>query len=308
MPLAAYGCSALDPYPLRLVTVPDPHGSPEQMTGSLPDGQRADTAPLVRDHTRVQGPAPNPSGTGEATRPAFVPPDPPSTPQSLAHPSTSRQPTPAPSTAPRPQATAASTRITPMGWFARGAGLFAISLVSGLIWLAIKPPKPVNPAHTTAPATKYAFTKTHMVDGGSQQGCKNASKGKIKDFFEQHPCQHLTRALYTTTIDGNQRVLTSVVTVLMPDAASAAQLNSLTTKDGTGNIEDLSSDKDGPEVPRDFPSLRSDTGYWSEPQDRMVVVGESAYFGKSSPQQDPTLVGVTRDALQLGWPQDSTPK
>jgi hypothetical protein len=295
--------------------VPDPQSSPEQVTGWLPEGQR-DTAPLTRDNSRVNGPAsssassqPSPAaeGPGGTTRPAFVQPRPPAapagyaaTPQPYGYYATNSQPTP-PAQQPRP-ATARGP-ITPLGWVARGSILLAISLVSGLIWHAIlhSSDKPTTAQPPAQPRTQYQFAPVGSSDGG--QNCKQVSTGKIAAFFAQHPCDHLTRALYSTTLPGGQQVLTSVVTVRMPDAASAGALNALDTKDDTGNIQPL------PNPPgSNLPKLNYNYTYASQQQNQLVVIAESLYFGKSTSPEDPTLLSVTRDALQLGWPQDSAPK
>lgn len=222
-----------------------------------------------------------------------------------AYPSTSRQ---AP-VRPEPAARAgggllAGTSITPSGWVLRGLVLFGVAVVSGLLWLLIKPSSGDDQAAdppAPVPQTQNRFNLEVREEG--RQGCANVSTGQIKAFFGEHGCEHLTRALYTTTLPDGQRVLTSVVTVRLADSASAAQLNELVTQDDTGNVMDLVSS--GPDLPDDFPGLTSDVGYHSEQQDRLVVVGESGYFGQPDNYEDQRLTDVTKDAVRLGWPQDS---
>lgn len=173
--------------------------------------------------------------------------------------------------------------------------------MSGLIWFWLAPepePEAQNSTPPVADQGRYTFDQYLRVETAS---CGEFSTSRIARYFETHPCEHLTRALYTTMLPNGEKVLTSVVTARMPDAATAAELNALTTRDGTGNIQDLvSSDLD---VPDEFPNLNKDLGYHSEQQDRLVVIGESSYF--SSPDtEDARLTGVTKDALRLGWPQD----
>lgn len=184
----------------------------------------------------------------------------------------------------------------------RGLGLFAISVLSGLIWLLVKP----DTQEQAAPPPdlpRYEFTPIRREE--AFQGCKNVSTDKIRSFFQKQECAHLTRALYSTRLPDGTQVLTSLVTVLMPDAASAQQLNDLTTRDGTGNIRDLVDDeRDGT---KDMPRLNDDA-YASGRQDRLVVIGDSAYLGKSTPKKDPALLDVTNEALKLGWPQDQSPR
>lgn len=192
-------------------------------------------------------------------------------------------------------------KITPLGWTVRGLGLVAVAVVSGLLWLAVKPDSAGPPGGSEQP-TKYDFALLQQVEG--LQGCADVSNGRIKQYLKQHPCQHLTRALYTTKLPDGQQVLSSVTTVLMPDADSAARLNALTTKDKTGNINDLVDD--GSIGTERYPKL-GDAGYDSAAQGNLVAIGDSAYFGKRSQDGDPQLREVTAEALKKGRPQDKTP-
>lgn len=205
---------------------------------------------------------------------------------------------------------ASSGRISPLGWAWRGLGLVAISVVSGLLWLLIQPgdgggqvaeddTKKQGP-----PKGRYEFV-VRQWEQQAQGNCGEVSTEKIADYFDKHQCQHLTRALYTTRLPDGQRVLTSVVTAKMQTKTSANQLERLTTKSGTGNIEDLVSA--GRPVPDDFPDLDHDFGYASEQQGRLVVIGESAYFGDPD-RDDSRLKGVTTDALRLAHAQDQRPR
>lgn len=306
--------------------VPDPHGEPERTSDQPSEGQRNDTTPLTRDNSRIDhGQAPGSSGSEpaatpeDATRPAFqqpapVGPPPPAQPaspppgyQQSGYQHTAQQPPvqQPPAQPPPPESGGQeSSGASAAGWLLRGLGLVAVSVVSGLIWLALKPDGPESdPGQAQqGPQTQHDF----RLEGKDQrfEGCQEVSTEQIASYLSQHPCEHLTRALYTTTLPDGERVLTSVVTVRMQDAVSAKVLNDKTKADNTGNIKDLADDNET--LPKSFPSLTGDRGYWSEQQDRLVVVGDSAYF--SSPKrEDPRLTDVTRDALQLGWPQDREP-
>jgi hypothetical protein len=279
------------------------------MTGWLPEGQR-DTAPLTRDNTRVNGPASSSvpanaaDATGGPTRPAFPQQMPSagyvSAPQPRVPYPTNRQPQPAPpASPPKPSVRG---RNTPLSWVVRASILLAISVVSGLIWHVIlhSSDKQVASPPPTGPHTQHPFTTIGSSDGG--QSCKQVSTGKVAVFFAQHPCAHLTRALYSTTVPEGQ-VLTSLVTVRMPDAASAAALNTLDTQTNTGDIKPLPNPP-GPNLPTfNYPYT-----YASQQQNELVVIAESVYFSRPTSTQDKTLLSVTGDALQLGWPQESTPK
>ncbi|MEV0702340.1 hypothetical protein AB0I53_31100 [Saccharopolyspora sp. NPDC050389] len=272
------------------------------MTGAQANTQR-ETTPLRRDNSQIRpdrAPAPPPE---EATRPAFAPPprrDPPPVVQPpQAHQPTSRQ---APVAQPQAQPEPPPRRVTPTGWLLRGLGLVAISVLSGLIWLTIKPDSE-DEAAPPPEVPRYEFVPIHREE--AFQGCQSVSTSKIKNFFQKQECTHLTRALYSTKLPDGTRVLTSLVTVLMPDAGAAQQLNDLTTKDGTGNIRDLVDD--GRDGTKGMPAL-DDDAYASGRQDRLVVIGDSAYFDKNTPNKDPALLDVTKEVLKLGWPQEQTPR
>src|SRR5690606_26711049 len=148
---------------IRLVFVPDPHGAPEDVTGSYSNAQRK-TTPLRRDNSLIQSErAPGPDE--EKTRPAFAPPDTQQSPgtrqfqspgtRQFQSPGTRKfrsqatrqfdavpaQPPPRQDTPPGFAGGSGTGpgKLSPTGWLLRGLGLVAISVVSGLLWLAIKP-------------------------------------------------------------------------------------------------------------------------------------------------------------------------
>ncbi|PKW19493.1 hypothetical protein [Saccharopolyspora spinosa] len=287
------------------------------MTGAQANTQR-ETTPLRRDNSLIRPDRALAVPPEEATLPEFpalprqdLPPHP-----EPPHPEPSRaelsHPEPPRPDAPRPQVhqptsrqaapVAQPRRVTPASWLLRGLGLLVVAVLSGLIWLTLKPDSGEEAA-PTPDLPRYQFTPIHREE--AFQGCQNVSTAKIKSFFQKQECTHLTRALYSTTLPDGTRVLTSLVTVLMPDAATAQQLNDLTTKDGTGNIRDLVDD--GRDGTKGMPTL-DDDAYASDRQDRLVVIGDSAYYDKNTPKKDPTLLDVTREVLKLGWPQEQTPR
>ncbi|GAA2356395.1 hypothetical protein GCM10009854_38170 [Saccharopolyspora halophila] len=254
---------------------------PEDMTGPQDNTQR-DTAPLRRDNSRIQPDRAMPAQyPNQATRAVYGPPPTPQ--QGAGGPS-------GPPPGPR--------RVTPLGWALRGLVLLLVAVVSGALWLAVKP-SDEQAGPPEPPPLRYQFELSHREE--AFHGCKQVSRGQIRSFFAEEECEHLTRALYTTELPDGSRVLTSVVTVLMPDPASAQRLNTLTTKDGTGNVRDLVEDERA--GTDDMPDL-DDAAYASGRQDRLVVIGDSAYMGKDTPKKDPDLTDVTNEALKLGWPQD----
>ncbi|WP_223207967.1 hypothetical protein [Actinopolyspora erythraea] len=206
----------------------------------------------------------------------------------------------------RPRPGGGGSPTTPLGWLGRGLVLCAVSVVSGLLWLVFQPSAPPDTtggedAGPQQPRTAYEFTE-YLSD--EPANCADHSTGKIARFFSETPCEHVTRALYTTQLNNGEKVLTSVVTVLMPDAESAESLEKMATRDATGNIEDLVTA--GKEVPERYPTLSHDYGYDSTHQGRLVVIGESSYFGRSD-SDDGRLKNVTTEALKLGRGQDEQP-
>lgn len=175
--------------------------------------------------------------------------------------------------------------------------LLAVSAVSGLLWWVITP-GPTSPGDqagqtSQAPTGLYEFAR-HTQD--QPKTCRGAATEKIAGYFAEHPCTHLTRTLYTTTLDNSEKVLTSVVTVVMPNEAAASRLERMATRTGTGNVQDLVSA--GTTVPDGFPALDHDYGYASKQEGRKVVIGESSYFHNPE-RDDGRLQGVTKDALRL---------
>lgn len=185
----------------------------------------------------------------------------------------------------------------------RGLGLLGVSLVSGLLWLSIKPgdsgenSQEAQPTH--GPQTEHSFERIRHEEGA--QSCKDVATSKIREYFAETECEHLTRALYKTELPDGRRVLTSIVTVLMPEGKSARELEQLTTENNTGNIRDLV-DEGRPGL-GEFPALH-DKAYGSGLQGRLVVIGDSAYLDGSTAKNDPQLAAITTDALKLGWRQD----
>lgn len=185
------------------------------------------------------------------------------------------------------------TRITPVGWLLRGLGLLAVSVISGTLWIALKPGThaPTPPA---TPPGAFQFSDTGFQD--STPNCASESTAEIKQFFARYPCTGMDRALYTTRAPDGTQVLTSLVTVRMPDPNSAVQLERTVRENRTGNVEDLVTA--GVAKRPGWPNLRSDHGYASKVVGSTVVLGKSEYFGTQR-GDDPELVKITADALRL---------
>jgi hypothetical protein len=199
-------------------------------------------------------------------------------------------------------------------WGMRVLGLVAIAVVSGLVWFYItndsSSTSSGNTGETTPqqPAGAYEFTPyAKMPKPDRVENCAEHAYGKqVPPFLASTPCDHLTRQLFVTKVDG-RTIYTSVSVVTMKNEAKAAALRDLTDKDGTGNISDVVRDKvvtiDG------LNGLSGHDGYDAQQSGRDVIVVESDFApkDKSSDEQadEDILDKVSTDALRLGADLDS---
>ncbi len=68
--------------------------------------------------------------------------------------------------------------------------------------------------------------------------CAGHAYGDTAAFFAERDCTGLSRALYSTRIDGAP-VVVAVARVQMPDTGAARDLQALTDRNGSGNVSDL---------------------------------------------------------------------
>jgi hypothetical protein len=178
----------------------------------------------------------------------------------------------------------------------RGLGLVGVAVVSGLIWLACQPKvvAGIPAAQTDQSPGKYSFTR--ITGPTSDPTCAPHSYGRTQQFFQQHPCQRLTRALYSTTLPEGVQAVVSVVVVQMPAADQAAQLQALTKQNNTGNISDLITD--GSQL-AGAPSGREmrEGGFASSVSGNSTTIALSAFVGGHSDKA--LLKDISNDALRL---------
>ncbi|QFZ22655.1 hypothetical protein [Saccharothrix syringae] len=187
------------------------------------------------------------------------------------------------------------------GLLVKGLGLLGVALVSGLVWLLVKPEKsPVaTPAPTSAPAGQFTFAESPQVpEPLKDSDCAVHAYGETKAFLTRTPCQQLTRGLYTTTTPDGMTVYTSVSVVRMKTTEDAAKLKDLTTRDGTGNVNDLV--KDGAVKVEGLTTLARG-GFASTQRDRDVVIVESdsVKHGPNEPEHNHLMKKISFDALRL---------
>ena len=177
----------------------------------------------------------------------------------------------------------------------KGAGLVAIAVVSGLIWFLIRHQDAPAKVADTPPQNTGAYTFTKVLGPVKSDDCAAKSSSDTKRFFQENPCQSLSRALYTTET-GGKKVLVSVVLVGMPDSAKAKQLKTLTEQDGTGNVTDLV--MDGTYKASGAPRVGGKTAaYAGQVSGANVTIVLAEFYGKHT--DDDLLQRVAQDAVRL---------
>ncbi|MBK1788569.1 hypothetical protein JHE00_29940 [Prauserella sp. ASG 168] len=184
----------------------------------------------------------------------------------------------------------------------QGAGLLAVALVAGLVWWFIRSGSDetaaIEPTPTQEdPLTSGAFDYTTVAGPEVSDDCEANSYGDVVDWFADHPCERVSRALYTTETDG-ARALVSVVVVTMPQASDAQQLKAVTDTEGTGNVNDLVRDE-SVSLPG-APNVAQGE-YASRAEDKKVTIVEAAFFGEHT--DDELIARIGDDALRLAEAQ-----
>lgn len=193
-------------------------------------------------------------------------------------------------------------------------GLFAIAVVSGLIWFYISndssSPSSGSGVETTPqqPAGAYEFTASEKMPKPDRvDNCAEHAYGKqVPAFLANTPCDHLTRQLFVTKVKG-RTIYTSVSVITMKNETEAAALRDLTDKDGTGNISDVVRDKvvsiEG------LKGLSSHDGYAATQSVRDVIIVEADFAPKDRGEKkadEEILDKVCTDALRLGADLDGS--
>jgi hypothetical protein len=182
----------------------------------------------------------------------------------------------------------------------------AIAVVSGLVWHYItndtaKPPTNTGGGTTTQePGGRYKFTPHEkMPRPNTVTDCAAHAYNDIQTFLKNTECDHLTRQLFVTEVDG-RTIYTSVSVVTMQSEADAEELRNLTDKDGSGNVNDVV--RDGLVKIEGLNSLSRADGYKSKQSGQDVIIVESDYDPKDATDKhadEATLDKVSEDALRL---------
>jgi hypothetical protein len=192
-----------------------------------------------------------------------------------------------------------------MDYALKGLGLLGVALVSGLLWYLVRN----NPAPSgttlsppsTQPTGVYQFQAYHETT--TETDCAAHSTDKVHTFFSTHPCQSLTRSLYTTTLVNSQKVITSVAVVQMSSDANARAMRTVSDGNGTGHVKDLV--EDGVVIPGG-PSGLQDAGYFSVVKGNRVVIVMTEFVegdldhGDTLKSADTSLRAVSKDAATQG--------
>ncbi|SHF89180.1 hypothetical protein [Geodermatophilus nigrescens] len=198
------------------------------------------------------------------------------------------------------------------------AGLVVVALLVGLVVgltgggdgdaAAQEPPAPTS-APATPTATGPTPGTTSVQDGRTyvlQQvqtadTCLGNAYGDVASFFESTDCAGLSRALWSTDVEGRD-VVVSVSTVDMGDAAAARQLRALADTNGSGNVSDLL--REGVRYPGG-PDELSGAEYASSVAGTVVTIVESSWVdGGDGDTADLDVVAGT--GLALPMPEPST--
>ena len=160
---------------------------------------------------------------------------------------------------------------------------------------------------TGAPASAGPEVGTvQVVDGkeytleavDTQGSCIGHAYGDTADFFANHDCTGLSRALYSTEI-GGESVAVSVSRVRLPDAATARNLRALTDANGSGNVSDLL--REGVRY-TGSPAELSHAEYASAVSGATVTIVESAWVDANAGGSSADVDQVADDGLALAVP------
>lgn len=191
-------------------------------------------------------------------------------------------------------------------WALRIAGLVAIAIVSGVAWFYLTDDEPPVKADSDGDQSQqaeglYEFTAhEEMTAPDTDNDCAGHAYGDIQDYLAGSPCDHLSRQLFVTEVEGST-IYTSVSVVTMPDETKAGELRDLTDKDGSGNVSDVV--KDGLVTIDGLDGLASGGGYASKQDVRDVIIVEADFApGDASGDEDADgelLDNVCEEALLL---------
>jgi len=129
---------------------------------------------------------------------------------------------------------------------------------------------------STARATARLIRKGLRVRERNVRGdadCVAHSYGQVQDFFREHPCTALFRALLEVRDNRGNLAILAAAWVDMPDPDQARQLQELMDRGGTGNITELSRERGGQRFSGDY--------YRSAREDSTVINVQAEPIGRA---------------------------
>jgi hypothetical protein len=297
---------------------PSPSAIAQAVAASAAAAHAAAPAPFApaapvrsqRDTVAVDGPAapPDDNGIGGLFAHADPEPAPPGQPRTAVFPVSQpavEAPRPAPSSD-RPfsywtdesLAGAADDEETRPGSGRRAAlmvlaGILAVAVLVAGGWLILRDGPGGSGTGTAARSSSAGATapgpavgSVQTIDGvdftvqavDSESTCVGHAYGDTAGFFTSTDCTGLSRALYSTDVGGKPVVL-AVSRVRMPTAAGARDLQSLTDRNGSGNVSDLL--REGVRY-TGSPAQLTDAEYSSALSGTTVTIVESAYVNQNA--------------------------
>jgi len=127
--------------------------------------------------------------------------------------------------------------------------------------------------------------------------CRDHAYGRVAEFLAATDCTGLSRALWTTDVDG-RAVVVSVSRVQMPDTAAARKLQALADTTGTGNVNDLLREGKGY---AGGPAELAGAEYASAVSGPVVTIVESSW-AQPGAGNAATVDAIAGDALVLETP------
>ncbi|WP_116451301.1 hypothetical protein [Blastococcus litoris] len=128
--------------------------------------------------------------------------------------------------------------------------------------------------------------------------CAGHAYGDTADFFAGLDCTGLSRALYSTQVEG-AAVVVAVSRVRMPDTGAARNLQALTDRNGSGNVSDLL--REGVRY-TGSPDELSGAEYASAVSGPAVTIVESAWVDEETAGSSAAIDAVAEAGLSLATP------
>ena len=153
---------------------------------------------------------------------------------------------------------------------AAAAGVCVLAAVLLVLWLLRSGGADSADAEGGQQITSHAGFNFVLEKKSESLPCSAHAYGTVQQYLVTHPCQALTRGLYTATNAGGAKVLVAVSWADMPSPAEATGLRDLANSPGTGNIAELSR-----EIPA-FSGTRFTGRYYDSRLDgHLVVIGQA---------------------------------